>query len=354
MNKIQFKILIVIFFALNWTYSMGQSNIINTVVLDAGHGGKDPGALNSGVKEKNITLPIVLLAGHFIKENFPDIKVIYTRDEDVFIPLHKRAIIANENDADLFISVHANSIAKNYVYGTETFVLGLHRSEDNLRVAMQENSALYYEDDHSVRYEGFDPNKPESYIIFNLIQSQHIDNSLLFAELVENQFGNQVKRNSRGVKQAGFLVLREVSMPSVLIETGFITNQSERNFLTSKKGQEKIAISIYQAFKNYKEKLESSTNTITIENEIYFAVQILSTKKKQSLQKKKFRKLKNLQEHYIDNTYKYTVGKTVNSNEILKLQKKLQKKFKDCFIVGFHDGKRISFEQAKQLLRNNE
>lgn len=230
---------------------------ISTVVIDAGHGGHDPGTHGKRYKEKDIALSIALKVGKYIDQNVPGVKVIYTRDDDNYVALDKRADIANKNQADLFISIHVNSIPNNTTYGTETWVMGLHRSESNLEVAKRENSVILLDENYKERYEGFDPNSPESYILFSLTQDAYYESSLKMAEKVEKQFKTRVGRNSRGVKQAGFVVLYKTAMPSVLVETGFITNRAEEDYLGSERGQDLIASGIYRAFKEYKFDVES-------------------------------------------------------------------------------------------------
>ncbi len=230
---------------------------VKTVVIDPGHGGKDSGALGKHSMEKDVVLAIALKLGKYIEENFDDVNVIYTRTTDVFVPLYKRAEIANENDADLFISIHANGLANPDIYGTETLVLGLHRENENFEVAKRENSVILLEDDYSTRYEGFDPNSSESYIIFKLMQNIYDGQSIEFANDVQDQFHNRAKRLDRGVKRQGLLVLAQTSMPGVLVETGFITNRNEEKYLNSEQGQDYIASAIYRAFKEYKRDVES-------------------------------------------------------------------------------------------------
>ncbi|MFW6222671.1 MAG: N-acetylmuramoyl-L-alanine amidase family protein, partial [Bacteroidota bacterium] len=194
---------------------------LNVVVIDPGHGGKDPGASGKYSKEKDIVLQVSKKLGHYIQKYMDDVKVIYTRDKDVFVPLHERADIANKNNADLFISIHANAISTSSVYGVETFAMGLHKSESNLEVAKKENKVIELEDNYEEEYEGFDPSSAESYIIFSLMQNTYLSQSLEFASYVQNQFRERVNRNDRGVKQAGFLVLWRTNMPSILVELGF-------------------------------------------------------------------------------------------------------------------------------------
>ncbi|MBO5675068.1 MAG: N-acetylmuramoyl-L-alanine amidase [Bacteroidaceae bacterium] len=229
-----------------------------TVVIDPGHGGRDVGALGRVSKEKDINLKVALALGNLIKKNYPGIKVVYTRSKDTFVELGRRAAIANKAKADLFISIHTNSTAAGRkgttAQGTETFTLGMHRVADNLAVAKRENSVITLETNYEQTYEGFDPSSSESYIIFELMQDQYMASSVDFASMVQKQFATTAKRVNKGVHQAGFLVLREVSMPSVLIELGFINNRQEEKFLASEWGQKQLAKSIYNAFQAYYKK----------------------------------------------------------------------------------------------------
>ncbi len=233
---------------------------VRKVVIDAGHGGKDPGNIGSISKEKDVSLAIALELGSIIKKYIDDVEVIYTRTDDSFPGLIDRANIANKNGADLFISIHCNSVARkdqHNVHGTETWVMGLNRSEDRLEVAKRENSVILLEDDYEEKYEGFDPESPESHILFSLYQSAYTSNSLKFAEKIETQFKNRVGRKSRGVKQAGLVVLHKSSMPAVLVEVGFLSNPTEEKYLNDKLGQTYMASAIFRAFRDYKESIES-------------------------------------------------------------------------------------------------
>jgi N-acetylmuramoyl-L-alanine amidase len=242
-----------------------QDYRIRTIVIDAGHGGHDSGCLGASAKEKVVALSVALKLGKMIEETYPDIKVIYTRKTDVFIPLHERADIANRHKADLFICIHCNSGNK-AAFGVETYVMGLHKTEDNLAVAKRENASILLEEDYKQQYEGFDPNSPEANIIFNLYQNQFLNQSLMFASNVQEEAVEYAGRHNRGVKQAGFLVLYKTAMPSVLIETGFLTHDAEEKFLLSEKGQSNIASSIFRAFRKYKVDTESpgADNSATI------------------------------------------------------------------------------------------
>ena len=337
---------------------------INTIVIDAGHGGKDPGAVGKHSYEKDIALNISLKTGAYIKEHFPHIKVIYTRKTDVFIPLKKRPEIANKAKADLFISIHANSLGNNNTktHGTETFILGLHKSKDNLAVAMKENSVMLYEDDYSNKYEGFNPKDPASYIIFNLMHSLHIDNSTSMAQHTEYQFKKRVGRRSRGVKAAELWVLRKASMPSVLIEVGFISNPTEERFLKSKKGQEYMASAIFRAFRSYKNEIERhSSRTLEIKPQVdetekltgvYYCIQIKSSSKKIPLNSKVFAGLGDVKERLINGLYKYSVGQNSNLTTVINKKKQIKKVIHDCFIVAYHNGKPISIKEAKIIQKS--
>lgn len=229
---------------------------IKTVVIDAGHGGHDSGCLGASAKEKHVALDIALRLGKMIESNYPDIKVVYTRKTDVFIPLHERANIANRAHADLFICIHLNSGGKG-AYGSETYVMGNHKTDDNLNVAKRENAAILLEDDYQKKYDGFDPNSPEANIIFSLYQSQFMNQSLMLASNIQEEFSDYAGRYNRGVKQAGFLVLYKTAMPAVLIECGFLTHEPEEKFLNNEKGQGTMATAIFRAFKEYKIDMES-------------------------------------------------------------------------------------------------
>lgn len=351
-----------------------------TVVIDAGHGGNDPGALGRRGKEKEINLEVALKLGKFIERNCSDTHVIYTRKRDVFIPLHKRAEIANNAKADLFISIHTNSLAKRTtrVSGTETYTLGLHRTKENLEVAKKENAVILIEDNYKQQYAGFNPNSSESYIIFEFMQDKNLSQSVSFASAIQNEF-KRYNRVDRGVHQAGFLVLRATSMPSVLIELGYISNPNEETYLLSEQGTTTLAKAIYQAFLTYKDQnkaiLPTSQSSASAPakdlskaktqnrpekpakkqyQKPVFKIQILTSQKQLSAHSRQFKGLSPV-EHYKENgLYKYTYGSDTDYNKIRNLKKsRTDNKFKDAFIIAFKDGKKMNVNEAIQEFKKN-
>ena len=334
------------------------------VVLDAGHGGKDSGNRGNGYYEKDIALNIILNIGAEL-EKLPDVKVIYTRKTDVFVTLAGRADIANKAGADLFISVHCNAHSSQ-AHGTETFVLGLHRSEDNLKVAMNENSVIFLEEDYEVTYDGFNPNSPESYIGLTLMQEEYLDQSVLLADFVQKKFTNELKRLDRGVKQAGFLVLRETYMPSVLIETGFLTNDNEGPFLNSSNGQDKMSGAIVDAVKAYKnninlEVLEGLAEEPPImvnpevaevaANDTYkdvtFRVQLAASGRKLDPSPRNFKGLDHVTRNKEGKLYKYYYGATSSYVQIKKLHEIAKSNgYPSSYIVAFRNNDKISVNDA--------
>lgn len=366
-----------------------------TVVIDAGHGGHDPGAIGKRGKEKNINLSVALKLGKLIKQNCPDTRVVYTREKDVFIPLHRRAEIANDAKANLFISIHTNSVASrnSRVSGTETYTLGLHRTQENLEVAKKENAVILIEDDYKQRYAGFNPNSSESYIIFEFLQDKNMAQSVNFATKVQRCFRN-ANRTDKGVHQAGFLVLRATSMPSVLIELGYITNPTEEAYLMSDRGSSTLAKSIYQAFLNYKGGKVSTTQTAdetdtvstlaeveettaspqpqtpavrkqktaptqestpaSISGKPVFKIQVLTSSRKLSSNSKQFKGLTPVDSYEENGIIKYTYGADTNYNKILRLKRnKVDSKFKDAFIIAFKDGQKVNINQAIREFKRN-
>jgi N-acetylmuramoyl-L-alanine amidase len=354
-------------FAENTFLQKKAETSVAVVVIDAGHGGNDFGATVGTAKEKDIVLDLALKLGNYIKTNYPEIKIIYTRNKDVFIPLYERANIANKNKADLFISIHVNSTAQTNVQGTETFVLGQHRSKENLEVAKKENSVILLEDDYNTTYEGFDPNSPESYIMFELVQDEYLEQSVMFASAIQDQFREAEKRIDRSVKQAGFLVLRRTAMPSVLIEVGFISNARERNYLLSETGKTKLASAIFLAFKEYKKKIEEkssftvqTTNNVLPVSEkspfskqiitqktnkntdVYYTVQIAASQRKLDPIPANFKGEKNIFRKDWEKISRYFSGKFETLDDAVKEKNRLSKKYPESFIVSFENGKLIS------------
>ncbi len=335
------------------------------VVLDAGHGGKDPGKVGyKSMKEKDIALKIVLQVGKMLEKR-ENIKVIYTRKTDVFIGLKDRGKIANKADADLFVSIHCNAHSSN-AYGAETWVLGTHANKQNFEVAKAENSVIELEDNYKVTYKGFDPNSPESVIGLTLMQEEYLDQSIQLASIIQNEFTTKLRRKDRGVKQAGFVVLHQTYMPSILIETGFITNSKEGLYLNSKLGQQKFSESIYNGIKKYINQLTLNTvqgnaitevskttkaaineQEITNYKDVVFKVQIASGSRKLETKSYNFKGLKNVDRIKVGNSYKYYLGNTSNYSEIEEFRKIAKSKgYKTAFIVAFKNGKKISVEEV--------
>lgn len=329
------------------------------VVLDAGHGGKDPGRPTSyGYKEKDIALDIVLRVGKQLEKS-NDIKVIYTRKKDVFLELRQRAAIANKADADLFISVHCNA-HNTQAYGTETYVLGLHRNESNFRVAQQENEVIFMEDDYEQNYEGFDPSSPESFIGLTLLQEDYLDQSILLARTIQNNFTKKLKRRDRGVKQAGFWVLHNTYMPSVLVETGFITNRKEGDYLNSERGKQEISKSIVDAVLDYKSSLnpEISTENLSVENsentaQIIFKVQIAALSNKIAPKSYNFKGLSPISRTKLTSVYRYFYGETTDYNKAKELKNEaIGVGYTSAFVVAYKNNTRISLKEALKTILN--
>jgi len=384
----RFLILCLLYFFVN--FACAQK--VNTVVLDAGHGGHDTGALGKNSREKDITLAIVLQLRDYIRVNMKDVKVILTRSDDTFVELYRRARIANENKADLFISVHCNSTKSPSAYGVETFVMGLHKSQANLAVAKAENAAILLEDNYVEKYDGFDPNSPEGNIFFSMMQNAFLDRSLAFAGKVQHQLVDNLHMVNRGVKQAGFLVLYKTAMPGVLIETGFISNPGNEKFLLSEKGQDLIAQAIFKALRDYKNQVEKrapdeqksdtliATNrsldilrnkgnrnsrpdittqvkkpdsVITIQtdpNMVSYRVQFAMYPEAKPVDSKIFDGIDNVKMYIHSGSYKYTSGDFSNMEAALQRRKDLAAQgYKDAFVVAFKGKDRITNEEAKRL-----
>ena len=338
-----------------------------TLVIDAGHGGHDAGALGTFSKEKNINLNVALAFGRLVENNCPGVNVIYTRKTDVFIPLHQRADIANRNKADLFISIHTNALPKGAkAMGLETYTLGMHRASDNFDVAKRENSVILIEKDYKQHYEGFDPSSSESYIMFEFLQDKNMAQSVELAKMVQKRTCAAAARPNKGVKQAGFLVLRETSMPSCLIELGFISTPSEEQFLNSDEGIANIGRGIYQAFCDYLAKYDKSF-TVPFNPEVsetkeenkeqpqpeevkdeapMFKVQILTSNVKLKSGSRQLKGRDDADFYKDGNIYKYTVGASTNYTEIYRLRKQLLDQFPEAFIIAFKGGQRMNVQKA--------
>ena len=349
------------------------------VVIDAGHGGKDPGAISACKKiyEKDVTLKVALAVGEEIKSKHPEVTVLYTRQKDVFVGLNDRARMANKANADLFISIHTNAAKSRAAKGAETYTLGIEeeRTERSLEIAKRENGVILLEDNHERTYANFNPNSPESYIIFEYMQSEHVKESIHIAQYVQENLCAEAQRLDRGVRQAGFLVLNATSMPSILVELGYISHAEEAKYLASANGQKKMSRCISQAFDKYYADLKKGSTGTTIaeaaplpqttakgntaqttsteEDKPVFKIQFLTTSKKLEQGDKAFKGL-NPVEHYTEKgMYKYTYGNTTDYNEIVRLKRKVNENFKDAFIVAFIKGERIETQQAIALFKKN-
>ena len=368
-------------FSANLFLAENQKEGISVVVIDPGHGGRDLGASFGNVLEKNIVLDIAIKLGTTIKENYPDVKVVYTRTTDVFIPLYKRAEIANKNEADLFISIHVNAVGARSVQGTETFVLGLHRNDDNLEVAKKENAVILLEDDYNTTYEGFDPNSPESYIMFETMQEEFQGQSVMLASSIQNEFRDYAKRIDRSVKMAGFLVLRETTMPSVLIETGFISHNGERQYLSSEAGRTRLAYAIFRAFREYKSNIEqrSSFHLVTETedqpvniqssgsapselplaqsgsqapkqktDDVFYTVQIMALTRKMEATPANFKGEQNIFRVEGQNLNRYFSGNFKTIEEAEQEQRRISPKYPNAFVVAFKNNKLISVKKVSK------
>lgn len=364
-----------------------------TVVLDAGHGGHDAGAVGRISKEKNINLKVALAVGQLLEKHNRDVKVVYTRRTDKFIPLHGRADIANHAKADLFVSIHTNSLPKGKIArGTETYTLGLHRTKENLEVAKKENSVILIESDYKQRYAGFNPNSAESYIMFEFIQDKNMKQSVYLAQSIQKQFRTTARRNDRGVRQAGFLVLHATSMPSVLVELGYISTPDEERYLNSQAGVAALSQSICRAILEYKqhqhggptanepsdlptveqveevttpEPQKTSAKPSTVKEQPaqktdetahapVFKIQILTSP---TILKAGDRRLKGLKpvEYYKEGgLYKYTYGASTDYNEVYRTRKRILPKFKDAFIIAFHGKDKMNVQTAIKEFKQNK
>jgi N-acetylmuramoyl-L-alanine amidase len=405
-NSLKFGILMMVFL-LPMTLLAQRGEKITTVVIDAGHGGKDTGAIGAISKEKDLNLTVALLAGDYIKKNLPDVKVIYTRERDVFVTLNERAAIANRNNADVFISIHCNSTDSKgaSASGAETYVLGEHKNAANLEVAKKENSSILYEEDAAEQYGDFDLNSPEAYIALSLFQKEYLNQSLQLAAKVQEQFSKRVGRKDRGVQQAGFLVLWKTAMPSILIELGFISNAAEERFLASADGQSYMASAIYRAFRDFKAayegenlvaetkpqpepkvepqpepqpepktepkpepkpepqpevKPEPTPEVKPVEEKpqvaevpaVAFKVQFATRDTKIPVTDKAFSRVSEVDVYYYNGAYRYTSGDFRTKQEAINRQAEIRKLgFSDAFVVAFVNGERATIKEAENALK---
>jgi N-acetylmuramoyl-L-alanine amidase len=371
-----YKVVLFFLFITAPTISSSASGIKNekgrVIVIDAGHGGKDPGALGSMSREKDITLAIALKTGEYIQQNIKNVTVIYTRKDDSTVELRDRPKIANKANADLFISIHANWADSKKVMGAETYIMGHAKDQANLEVAMNENAVMLLEDDYSTKYEGFDPKSSESYIMFSLTQKVFQDQSTDLATKIQKQFRERVNRNDRDVKQAGFWVLYNTRMPSVLVETGFITNPSEEKYLNSKEGQDYLASSIFRACRDYLNEIDSKSgisweknhdsdhksDTLTKERsqagEISFMVQITTSVSKTEIKSENFKGLTDITEINAQDRFKYAAGSFTDYSDAVNYRKRIEAFYPDAFVIAVKDNKILPLQQALEQKRKKQ
>ena len=401
MNKRLVILFLACTVAMFWAFTPKTSNKgrLQRVVIDAGHGGKDPGNLGTGrfkTTEKDITLEVSKLVGNYISEAFPEVEIIYTRTGDSYPSLNDRVEIANESQADLFISIHCDAFTKPSAKGSGTFVMGMHKSEESLRVAMKENASIYMEDDYESKYGGFDPKDPDTYIALTLRQNAYLDQSLNLSKRIQDQFRERVGRVDRGVRQAGYYVICFTTMPSVLVELGFLTNAEEEDFLNSEKGKTYMASAIFRAFRDYKNELEGIEAVVLDEQEkiidevkvqdlpvveqedkhqpekekpeenktsttnwrasivqehirkgVKFQVQILTSSNAIEKTSSEFNGLTDVDEYISNGLYKYAVGSTSNYKKAQEMQKTLRENgFPGAFVIAFKNGERVGLYAA--------
>ena len=370
------------------TMTAGAATKKYTLVIDAGHGGKDAGALGKYSKEKNINLDVALAFGRYVEQNCPDVRVIYTRKTDVFVPLHERAAIANRNKADVFISIHTNSVAsRKAISGLETYTMGMRRSDEKLSAAMRENDVVLIEDNFQQHYSGFDPRSPESYIIFEMINDANMLESVNLAKKIQRNVCRTAGRPDKGVKQDAFLVLRETSMPACLIELGYISTPSEEAYLNNKRNVDAMGRGIYQAFVEYKKasggptpgpvrRGEGSVSSQAQksdngqEQEVatplphaegaggdaaeggspVFKVQFLTSDRQLKATDKRLKGMTDVDSYKEGALWKYTVGASSDYGEISRLRRQVAKQFPEAFIVAFRDGRRMDLDEAKRAI----
>ena len=337
------------------------------IVIDAGHGGRDPGASGLISREKDVTLAIALKAGEYFQQNIRNVTVIYTMKDYSTVDLRDRPKIANKANADLFISIHANWAQSKNIKGTETYIMGTAKDKQNLEVAMKENEVIYLEKDYSTKYEGFDPKSSESYIMFSTTQKVFQEQSTDLASRIQTQFRERVNRNDRDVKQSGFWVLYNTKMPAVLVETGFISNPAEEKFLNSKEGQDYLASSIFRACRDYLNSIDSKsgisyeqnqspdqeTDTtgapVSRSNEVVFMVQITTTTTKTEIKPENFNGLKDITEINAQDRFKYAAGSFKDYSDAAQYRKKIEGAYPDAFVIAVKDNKILPLQQALEL-----
>ncbi len=339
------------------------------VVIDPGHGGRDPGSLGQFTKEKNINLAISLKTGKYLEERMKNVKVIYTRDDDSFVDLDERPRIAGRYNADLFISIHSNYWYNKIPVGVETYIMGPAKDEANLAVAMKENEVMLLEDDYTTKYQGFDPKSTESYIIFTLMQNAFQKQSTDLADRIQNELTGNLHRVDRGVKQAGFLVLYYTTMPSILIETGFLTNTAEEKYLNSTKGQDELASAISHACMQYindidmrsgisvQESPKRDTNIVrqaVPAGKIIFMVQVATSSSHVEIKPENFRGLTDISEVTAGERFKYATGSFSDYSEAVRFRKNIETIYPDAFVIAVRDNKILPLQQALDQIRKNK
>lgn len=368
-------------------YSQSAKNKVTKVVIDPGHGGRAPGTVYRNILEKDITLKVSLMLGELIKNNLPDVKVIYTRETDKDVELAERGNIANKAGADLFLSIHVDAVKGTSATGSSSYVMGMDKSQANLDVAMRENDVVSYEDDYTTKYEGYVPGSAESFIIFTLMQYANTDQSMLFASMIQKHYKRNTPIPDRGARQAPYLVLWKAAMPSVLTEIGFLSNPHDRSFLTTDAGQKKIARALFNAFSEYKSKVEGKPNPVVLADDgpgsasekpttdsssietrkattqsvgtakssdsgkVFFTVQVCSSTSRISLNSPTFKSYKgNVTERKIGSLYKYFVGEYTSYSQAMTQQAKVRSVINGAFIVAFNGNEPCTVAEARKLI----
>lgn len=349
-----------------------KQDAIRKVVIDPGHGGKDPGTSHQKVLEKDIVLSVALKLGKMITDNFPEVEVLYTRKTDVYPTLDERSAFANKAGADLFISIHVNSSKSASARGVETFVMGASKTNGNLDVVMRENDVVMFEEDYTTKYQGYIAGSEESYIMFSLMQYSYQEQSMQLAEIVQKHLVKDINKVDRGAKMEPFLVLWKTAMPSILTEIGFISNNEDRAYMNTDKGQNKIATSLFNAFSEYKSKAEGRSNVVALSNNdvlqavsekrddtqqssvtatsVKYYVQIAVLNKPKSLKSSDFKSYKGkvTEQHTPSGKYRYVVGGVSTYAEARTLLEKVKKEFNDAYIIALDGDKQIELSEARK------